>query len=430
MFESIKDAVDNAVLVPTALTAKSGAAQSPGFINVQSFGASGDGYTENTDSFQRAFHAAALAGGGVVYAPPGSYRFAGPIVIPSGVHLRGSYSYVPSHPGLRYSQQVKPGEDGTALFVTAGRGSEEGTPFISMSSNSTVSGLVLYYPDQVTQVDPIPYPWAIAMQGVNCAVLDVELLNPYQGITTLGAARHNIRNVTGQPLRRGIFVDAVYDIGRIENIHFNPWWSFNTPIYDWQFNHGEAFAFGHADWEFVLNTFAFGYHVGYRFLETCTGRCNGNFLGIAADDCNRAVLVESSAPYGLLITNGEFTAFHGDDPTAVEVTSTHNGVVRFENSSFWGPGSQVAKISGQGVVAFVDCTYDDWAHSNDRAAIQAESGSILVLCCEFRQAAPHVLLGENVERAVIASNLLAGPARIENRSKGAVEADFNVSSVL
>ena len=26
-------------------------------------------------------------------------------------------------------------------------------------------------------------------------------------------------------LRRGILVDAIYDIGRIENVHFNPWWS-------------------------------------------------------------------------------------------------------------------------------------------------------------------------------------------------------------
>ena len=34
-----------------------------------------------------------------------------------------------------------------------------------------------------------------------------------------------MRNVTGQPLRRGILVDAIYDIGRIENVHFNPWWS-------------------------------------------------------------------------------------------------------------------------------------------------------------------------------------------------------------
>jgi hypothetical protein len=57
----------------------------------------------------------------------------------------------------------------------------------------------------------------------------------------------------------------------------------------------EAFIFGRADWEYVLNTFCFAYRVGYRFVQTSTGGCNGNFLGIGADDCNRAVLVEQAA---------------------------------------------------------------------------------------------------------------------------------------
>lgn len=160
------------------------------------------------------------------------------------------------------------------------------------------------------------------MRGKNPAVLDVELLNSYQGIDASRNERHNIRNVTGQPIRRGIWVDAIYDIGRIENVHFNPWWNSHSEIYQWQTRNGEAFIFGRADWEYVLNTFCFGYHVGYKFVETSTGNCNGNFLGIGADDCNRAILVEQCAPYGLLITNGEFTLFHGDDPTMIEVRST------------------------------------------------------------------------------------------------------------
>src|SRR5580704_12827866 len=50
-----------------------------------------------------------------------------------------------------------------------------------------------------------------------------------------------------------------------------------------------------------LNTFCFGYHVGYKFVETSTGGCNGNYVGIGADDCNRAILVEQCEPWGLLI---------------------------------------------------------------------------------------------------------------------------------
>jgi hypothetical protein len=89
---------------------------------------------------------------------------------------------------------------------------------------------------------------------------------------------------------------------------------------------GEAFVFGRADWEYVLNTFCFGYHIGYKFVETSAGGCNGNYVGIGADDCNRAIVVEQCAPYGLLIVNGEFTSFHGEDPTMVEVLASNRGV--------------------------------------------------------------------------------------------------------
>jgi hypothetical protein len=351
-------------------------------------------------------------------------------MVPNGVTLRGSYTCVPSHTGLRDQRppvQPRPGEDGTALFVTAGKGEEGGKPFLTLNTNSTVAGLTIYYPEQVTDAVPLAYPWTIAMRGKNPAVLDVELLNPYQGIDASHNERHNVRNVTGQPLRRGILVDAIYDIGRIENVHFNPWWSNRGKIYQWQTENGEAFLFGRADWEYVLNTFAFGYRVGYKFIHTATGECNGNFLGIGADDCNRAVLVEQSAVYGLLITNAEFTSFHGEDPTMVEVQETHKGVVRFSNSAFWGPCNQIAKIAGRGTVGFSDCTFVQWSKEGDRAAIQASSGTVLVRGCEFRQKKRQISLAAAVERAVITGNLFTGPARIENASTGDAQIGLNAA---
>ena len=158
-------------------------------------------------------------------------------------------------------------------------------------------------------------------------------------------------------------------------------------------------------------------------METATGACNGNFLGIGADDCNRAILVEQCAPYGILIANGEFTSFHGDDPTMLEVRNTNSGVVRISNSAFWGPCDQIAKIGGQGTVGFSDCTFVQWGSREDRAAIQASSGSLLVRGCEFRQRKRHVSLGKSVERAVITGNLFEGPAQIENASSMDVQID-------
>ena len=47
----------------------------------------------------------------------------------------------------------------------------------------------------------------------------------------------------------------------------------------------EAFIFGRADWEYVTNTFVWGARVGYHFIKTPDGACNGQFMGIGADAC-------------------------------------------------------------------------------------------------------------------------------------------------
>jgi hypothetical protein len=397
-----------------------------GALHVQEVGAAGDGKTDDTAAFQKALDAAGQHGGGTVYAPPGRYLMKGTLQLRGGVTLRGSYSCVPSHTGLRNAGQAKPGDDGTALLVTAGRGAENGEPFLTLNTNSTVAGLTVYYPEQIADEQPLPYPWTIAMRGKNPAVLDVELLNAYQGIDASQNERHNIRNVTGQPLRRGIWVDAIYDIGRIENVHFNPWWSSNRKLEAWQMQNGEAFLFGRADWEYVLNTFCFGYRTGYKFVQTATGSCNGNFLGIGADDCNRAILVEQSAAYGLLITNGEFTSFQGDDPTMIEVLAGNKGVVRLSNSAFWGPCNQIAKIAGSGTVGFSECTFVQWGKQPGRAAIQATGGNLLLQGCEFRQDKPHIALDDAIGSAVIVGNLFAGAAQIEHPSRPTVQIGLNV----
>jgi hypothetical protein len=51
---------------------------------------------------------------------------------------------------------------------------------------------------------------------------------------------------------------------------------------------------------YMFNTFAFGYNIGYHFIETSAGSCNGNFLGIGADNCYTAVQVDAASRYPLL----------------------------------------------------------------------------------------------------------------------------------
>jgi hypothetical protein len=384
---------------------------------VQDFGAAGDGKTDDTAAFQRALNAAGQAGGGIVYASRGTYWFAGHLAIPAAVTLKGMWESVPSHVGIRDAGAPRPTDNGTTFLVTENRGKEDAPAFITLSHNSTLKGVVLYYPDQRVDEEPQPYPWAVAMRGKNPAVLSVELLNPYNGIDAAHNERHLIRDVQGQPLRRGIYVDDIYDIGRIENVHFNPWWSLKPKLFQWQQTNGEAFIFGRSDWQYVFNTFCFGYHVGYRFVETPKGVCNGNFLGIGADDCFTAVVVDNCAPFGLLISNGEFVSFHGPDPTMVRVEAGNRGSIRFVNCAFWGPCNQIARLAGRGTTGFSDCTFVQWDHKKEgRSALQVSDGTVLVRGCEFRENKPQVQLGASVRRAVITDNIVTGKLRLTNEA--------------
>lgn len=402
------------VFLATALTSM---AVTNDIFLVQDFGAHGDGKSDDTAAFQSALDAAGHAGGGVVYASRGNYLFAGHLVVPPAVALKGIWESVPSHVGIRDPGTPRPTDEGTTFLVTESRGQEDGPPFITLSHNSTLKGVVLYYPDQKVDQEPAAYPWSVAMRGKNPAVLGIELLNSYNGIDARHNERHLIRDVQGQPLRRGVFVDDIYDIGRIENVHFNPWWSVKPKLLAWQQTNGEAFIIGRSDWQYVFNTFCFGYNIGYKFIETKAGVCNGNFLGIGADDCFTAVVVENCAPFALLISNGEFVSFHGPDPTMVRVEASNRGSIRFVNCAFWGPCNQIAKLAGRGTTGFSDCTFVQWDHKKEgRPAVQVSDGTVLVRGCEFRENKPQIELGPSVRRAVITDNVMTGQLRITNQA--------------
>ncbi|MCY3023218.1 MAG: glycosyl hydrolase family 28-related protein [Planctomycetota bacterium] len=391
--------------------------------NVRDFGAKGDGATDDTAAFQGALDAARKGGGGIVFAPAGKYLFKGNLKVPSAVTLEGTFRSVPAHNGIRDKGLPKPGDDGTTLLVTAGRGQETGEPFLSLTTNSTVKGLVIYYPDQDPKATPVAYPWAIAMRGKNPAVLDVELLNPYQGIDATENERHNIRNVHGQPLRRGIVVDQVYDIGRIEDVHFNPWWSCSEAVVKFMVTEGEAFILGKTDWEYMVNCFSIIYKTGFRFTQFKHGPGNVDLTQCGHDIAPCVVRVEHSQPHaGIAFNNCQMMG-------TVEVLPTNEGPVKFSNCGFWGvspgdfqnPGTtSTAILAGSGHVTFNGCHFTWWDKKNENApCIRARCEGLTVMACDFMDPKPQLEIDAAVKACIIVGNRFRHGAKIANKAEGA-----------
>jgi len=390
-------------------------------FNALEFGVVADETIDSTDMLQRALDAAGAAGGGVVELPSGRFRFDGCLRLPAGVTLLGTYRLPPT----AVNKDEKP--TGTTLLTYANRGKPEGEPFITLDgSNSAVIGVVVIYPEwKQSDVPPTPYPPCIASRNTeNVGVLDCCLLNPYEGIHFELAHRHLVRNVTGYPIWRGLFVDQCYDIGHIENIHFWPFglsYKPDDPYCKWININGVAFEFARSDWHYVSNTFCFGYGCGYYFSDRGHGGTNGNFLGIGADSCRRAVLVEQSQKQGLLITNGEFVGrWTSEDSVCLEIGEKNDGAVMLTNCSFWGPVKTcVSTRQKTGRLSLNSCEFVNWdeVHSSrtkeGAPAIEVLGGRATLNCCSFEQGGIHLKIGSDAVHVTAIGNQAPGGFRIE-----------------
>ncbi|MBN1817867.1 MAG: hypothetical protein JW828_10940 [Sedimentisphaerales bacterium] len=388
--------------------------------NVLGAGAVADGKTDCTAAFQKLLDQAGAAGGGIVHVPAGQYAVKGNLVIPGGVTLEGTFTVPPTNRHDRF-----PTYHGSVLLAYAGRGSQEGKPFIQLAGNmATVKGLIVHYPEwKQNDVPPVPYPPCILGRGFdNLAVLDCCLINPYEGIRFERAGRQLVRNVYGYPIWRGFYVDECYDIGRMENCHFWPFgvnYRHDDPFCKWVNVNGVAFEFARTDWHYVLNTFCFGYGVGYKFSQSERGACNGNFLGIGADSCRRAVLVEQGQPPGILITNGELVGRWGsEDSVCLEIAKDAATKVSLTNCSFWGPIDTCVLLQALGSQFTANaCHFLHWDNANKgSAAIELQAGKAIIQGNTFGHGDVNIRVGKDVKSAIILGNQAEDGLNVENHA--------------
>lgn len=379
-------------------------------INVKDFGAVADGKTDDTPAFKRAMEAASKTPGSFVYAPLGQYLIAGTISVSPNTTLTGDFF----GPG---------GQVGTTLLATGGKGKINGPGCIVLTAASSLKGMVIKYPDQNADADePIQYPYAIT-GGPSSRIEDVFMLNPYLGINLDECHLNLVRNVWGEPLRVGINADHCYDISRIENVHFWPYFTLGKKLRAWVQSNAVAFQFGRSDWQYVSNTFCYGYKTGYRFYKSVDvkekgypgGTTNGNFNGIGADCVKYGVDIEDSFVIGVSITNGEFGPFAAADSRGIIMRKGNTGNITMVNCNFWAVIDTLAEVQ-DGSLNMTACNIHEWAVTKKEVpCFVLEKGRLNVNGCTFNKGGYLAILEGTESRATFAGNMGTDPLTVVNR---------------
>jgi hypothetical protein len=398
-----------------------------GQINVRDHGAAADGVTDDTAAIQAALDVAERDQGGTVFLPKGKYLVGGSLTIPTGVALRGEWE----GPHATYEGQ------GTLILATGSHGTEDGDPLIQMKRSTTVRGLTIFYPNQNPN-DIVPYPWTIQSNGTHPNIIDVTLINPWKAIDvgTHWTEMHYIRNVYGQPLKLGILVDQCTDIGRIENVHFNPnaWTRINfdgyrfegdhREFYDWLKENLVGFVIGKTDWQYFVNCFVIFPKIGFHFVDRGHGPGNAVLTQCGSDIGPVAVQIDSVQPHaGVAFVNSQIMQ-------TVIVGPDNRGPVKFSNSGFWPAGPSTSPqviVDGAGTVMLDNCHFSQWG--DEAAAVHVKGGTVLINGCDFYDTGkPQVRIDAGAVGVVVSGSRLRGGERIDNHSDSAdVQVGLNLT---
>lgn len=343
-------------------------------LDVTAYGAVGDGKADCTPAFQKALNEAATDGGGRVRVPVGMFLISGHLRIPPCVSLVGEWEAPPVATTIPPSARIPTPPvnpkaaimAGSVLLAVEGAGDEKGEPFIRMERSSTLKGLIVYYPNQVASPKPIAYPWTVAGIGDNISIVDCLLVNPYMAVDfgSNPCGRHLIRNLYAQAIYKGLFVDKCYDVGRIENVHFWPFWSHLNPqgmadLSKWTLTNGTAFILSRSDWEYVTNCFCISYQTGFHFKSSGPDGAGNYLLSQSGGDCcDVAVNVEETQGHsGVSFSNAQIFG-------RILVGEKNHGPVRFTSCGLFGaseihepPDGEVVRIEGHGRVSFDNCHF-------------------------------------------------------------------------
>lgn len=265
--------------------------------SVATYGAKGDGATDDTTAIQAAINAAAAAGGGSVVFNVARYYTTGTFVVPTGVVLCGAIEGP-----FDDASGVNPALNavGPTLLVTASSG-----PFITLQGlGAGVTDLVFHYPNQVASSAsaPNPYPYTIVAAAPGTKVVRSLVTNAYNFLD-IESGRVIAQDLWIGAFNIGVNIDHASDHITLRNLLHSVFWDawqgpFPTTIDNWVTSHGIALVVNRVDSLDVHDFNVFNRYAGILLTDSPdtaqNPRCG---FGMGSD-----IDLDSMAGYGIIVT--------------------------------------------------------------------------------------------------------------------------------
>lgn len=248
--------------------------------NALDYGLDPTGATDNTKKLNDLIDLVYSNGGGIIKIPKGTYKVLNGIIMKPYVGIEGATPWRGKD------------KEGYTIFNCF----SVNEPQFLLREYTSLRNLYFNYPSQSTNsVNTIvEYDWTIKTDTSHLCddiqLSDLYFPNSYKGLCIERAGRFNIKNIYGNPIKEGMYINDSRDLGSIDRVEF---WTFTyyvgTPIFEYIKENGTAFNMGQCDGGLYSNMFSFGYNKGFHF----TGETWATFSGCTIDQSRHPILVDA-----------------------------------------------------------------------------------------------------------------------------------------